>query len=85
MRTTLDLDDDLLLAAKELARQQNLSAGKIVSQLLRRALAGQAESALPIRKKAARAASTVTGFRPFPAGHVVTNETVNRLRDTEGI
>ncbi|NBQ22262.1 MAG: hypothetical protein EBU30_11610, partial [Synechococcaceae bacterium WB6_3B_236] len=40
MRTTLDLDDDVLQAAKELARRQRLSAGQMVSRLLRQALVG---------------------------------------------
>jgi hypothetical protein len=44
MRTTLDIDTDVLEAAKELARKQNVSAGRVVSQLLRRALTGQTES-----------------------------------------
>jgi len=38
MRTTLDIDDDVLAAAKELARRENSSAGRIVSRLLRDAL-----------------------------------------------
>jgi hypothetical protein len=35
MRATLDIDEDVLVAAKELARSQNLSAGQVVSRLLR--------------------------------------------------
>jgi hypothetical protein len=38
MRTTLDLEEDVLLAAKELARQRGTSIGKIVSDLVRQAL-----------------------------------------------
>jgi hypothetical protein len=40
LRTTLDIDDDLLAAAKELARREHSSAGKIVSRLLRDSLTG---------------------------------------------
>ncbi len=40
MRTTIDIEDDVLAAAKELARLQNVSAGQIVSRLVRQALAG---------------------------------------------
>lgn len=40
MRTTLDIDDDLLAAAKELARRQGSTADEVVSSLLRRALPG---------------------------------------------
>ena len=83
MRTTLDLDEDVLVAAKELARQQNLSAGQVVSRLLRKTLTGQAtnSTATPKGRK-----PSVAGFRPFPAGKaVVTNDTVNRLREADGI
>ena len=39
MRTTLDIDDDVLLAAKELAVAHGQTAGQVVSNLLRKALA----------------------------------------------
>jgi hypothetical protein len=38
MRTTLDIDDDVLQAAKELARTRGKTAGQVVSELARRAL-----------------------------------------------
>jgi len=38
MRTTLAIDDDVLAAAKALARQQKSSIGKIVSDLARQSL-----------------------------------------------
>jgi len=38
MRTTLDLDDDILFAAKEIAAAKGLTAGKVVSDLVRKAL-----------------------------------------------
>ncbi len=82
MRTTLDIDDDLLAAAKELARRERSSAGKIVSRLLRDSLTGaQASAAIDGRRR------SVAGFKPFPArpGMVTTNEEVNALREAEGI
>lgn len=85
MRTTLDIDDDLLLAAKELARREGATAGAVVSRLLRRSLTG-AGAAAPARSARARC-TTVAGFVPFeaPAGVVVTDEQVERLRDAEGL
>jgi len=82
MRTTLDIDDDVLAAAKELAHRENSSAGRIVSRLLRDVLTQGA-----IRADAkSRAGKQVGGFRPLPAGNrVVTNEQVNALRDAEGV
>ena len=38
MRTTIDIEEDVLAAAKDLAAQRNQSAGKVVSDLLRLAL-----------------------------------------------
>jgi hypothetical protein len=39
MRTTLDIDDDVLQAAKELGALHGKTAGQMVSELARRALA----------------------------------------------
>ena len=39
MRTTLELDDDLLASARHLARQQGVTLGQVVSELARRSLA----------------------------------------------
>lgn len=38
MRTTLNLDDDLLAAAQSLARHQQISLGAAVGKLMRRGL-----------------------------------------------
>lgn len=78
MRTTIDIEDDVLTATKELARLQNVSAGYIVSKLVREALAGQ--------QQAQTGGKPTAGFRPFPArGTLVSNEKINELRDLEGV
>lgn len=78
MRTTIDIEDDVLAATKELARLQNVSAGYIVSKLIREALAGH--------QQALAGEKVVAGFRPFPArGTLVTNGQVDELRDQEGV
>src|SRR5262245_23954371 len=84
MRTTLDIDDDLLAEAKELARRGNTTAGQIVSRLLRESLTGGGRVAVAPRKASRR---TVAGFVPFPARQdvVTSNDTVNALRDAEGV
>lgn len=83
MRTTLDIDDDLLTAAKELARQEGATAGQIVSRLLRHSLTGAPTLAVASRTLP----KGVAGFVPFPPrpGVVVTNEQVDTLRDAEGV
>lgn len=83
MRTTLDIDEDLLAAAKELARRERSTAGQVISRLLRHSLTGTQ----PAPAKAERVRKAVAGFRPFPAreGVVSTNDQVDALRDQEGV
>jgi hypothetical protein len=83
VRTTLDIEDDVLAAAKELARRQGTSAGQVVSRLLRAALIGSGLPGLPTGESP----PTVAGFRPFAAqaGQVVTNEQIDQLRDEAGL
>ncbi|MBX9834847.1 MAG: hypothetical protein K2X65_01565 [Burkholderiaceae bacterium] len=81
MRTTIDLEYDTLIAAKEIARTENTSLGKVISRLVRQALTGgaapQGAHSLP---------ATATGFVPFESrGVVVSNELINRLRDADGV
>ncbi|MDH4482223.1 MAG: CopG family transcriptional regulator [Rhodoferax sp.] len=88
MRTTLDIEDDVLLAAKELARRDKTTLGQTISALARRAF--QAGAAAPTEAPATalqvseRLASY--GIQPLPArGGVVSNALIDRLRDAEGI
>jgi hypothetical protein len=81
MRTTLDIDEPVLHAVKELARRDGRTAGAVASDLIRRALSQP--SSTGVQEPAAR-----YGFRPFPAAPAddrVTNDQVNRLRDDLGI
>ena len=51
MRTTLDLDDDVVAAARELATEQRRSLGSVVSELARRGLTParvDTEDSLPV-------------------------------------
>ena len=75
MRTTLDIEDDVLFAAKDLARREKKSAGQIISALARKGLSGAATVA-------AREPKAIYGFRPFPKeGRIVSNELINKLRE----
>jgi hypothetical protein len=85
MRTTLDIDEPVLQALKELARRQGRTAGAVASELIHRALSQ------PTGQAAGASAAGRHGFRPFAAesqaglpGPRVTNEQVNRLRDEAG-
>jgi hypothetical protein len=78
MRTTLDIADDVLQAARELARRERKTAGEVLSELARRALTSGPGTA-PSRKTKA-----ILGIRPFASrGGIVTNETIDRLRDED--
>ena len=75
MRTTLDLDDDVLISAKDIARRQKRSAGEVISELAR----------LGLRQTFATAGQgkpeEFLGFEPIaPNGTVATNDDVNRFR-----
>lgn len=74
MRTTLAIDDDVLMAARELAVHRRKTVGEIVSELARKSLIQRAPKKtrngvplLPIRNPRA----------------VVTMELVNQLRDED--
>jgi hypothetical protein len=43
VRTTVSIDDDLLLAAKALASQRQVSIGRVISDLMRKGLSAEAE------------------------------------------
>ena len=82
MRTTLNIDDDVLLAIKEMAKRESKPAGAVVSGLLRESLAG-GDRARPEDRTGHPAAEF--GFRPFPKrGGIVTNELIDRLREKTG-
>jgi hypothetical protein len=73
VRTTLDIDDDVLQAAKELAFNRRTTAGKVLSDLARKGLQ-------PTGRQAVR-----NGVRLLPrrrgGGPKPTMDLVNRLRD----
>ncbi|MDD5261433.1 MAG: hypothetical protein PHD76_06245 [Methylacidiphilales bacterium] len=79
MRTTLNIEDDVLQAAKELAQSEGCTAGEVISNLARRGLTA------PAAQKKNR--PTLRGGVPvLPSrGEVVTLEHVQKLRDEEGI
>ena len=71
-RTTIAIDDDVLAAARAIARQRNQSVGTIVSELARHSL----------RPPVARAERNGVPLLPVrEKGVIVTPEIVNALRD----
>lgn len=75
MRTTLNLDDDVLAAVRERARREGRSVGEVLSDLARQALVGR-ESPAPDAE--------FHGFRPLPhRGRLVSNDLIDQLREDE--
>jgi hypothetical protein len=73
MRTTLDLDEDVLQAAKEIAATRGTTAGKVLSELARKGLA-------PTRSARVRNGVPVLPRRAATAPRP-TLRLVNELRD----
>lgn len=72
----MDIDDDVLLAAKELALAHGLTAGKVLSGLARKGLEPP--------KRAVKVRNGVPILPPRPAGsRPITMALVNQLRDDE--
>lgn len=91
MRTTLEIADDVLFAAKDMARREKKSVGNVVSELMRRAMTSY-DSKLASSSPQEPTANDIDsqfqalGFHTLPArGGIVTNELINQLREREGI
>ena len=74
MRTTLDIDEDILQAAKEIAAQQRTTAGRVLSNLARKALSPD---------RAVKLRNGVPLLTPRTGEGVVTVDEVLRLRDDD--
>jgi hypothetical protein len=75
MRTTLDIAEDVLQAARERAKREKKTLGEIISDLARLALITPEHQSLG-------EPNALFGLRPFaPRGGLVTNELINKLRE----
>ncbi len=81
MRTTLQLDDDVLAAARVLARQRRLSLGAVISELARRALVAPPQGLEACAGEQSEERNGLPLLPWSPAGAPVDLELVNRLRD----
>jgi hypothetical protein len=75
MRTTVDLDEDILRVAKDLARENEQSLGRVLSDLVRRGLRPP-KRALSIR-------NGIPVFPRLPGAKPVTSEMVKELLESE--
>ena len=74
MRTTVDLEEDILIATKEIARKRGQSMGKVLSDLARQALS---------QHDSATTRNGVPLFPVQPNARVVTSELVFRLQEDD--
>lgn len=82
MRTTLQLDDDVLAAARVLARQKRTSLGAVISALVRQALLAPPENGSgPLASGEGDHRNGVPLLPWKASGAPVDLELVNRLRD----
>ena len=72
MRTTLNIDDDILQVAKQFAQQRGKTAGQILSELARQALEPKAPP---------RVRNGVPLFTPKPGAKKPHLTLINQLRD----
>lgn len=78
MRTTLSVDDDVLLAVRERATRERRSMGEVLSDLARQALTGQHRAGVEVTPE------PFHGFEPFPhRGRAVSNDLIDQLREDE--
>jgi hypothetical protein len=74
MKVTLDLDEDVLMAAKEIAQIERISAGKCLSNLARRGLTIRYKSRRKMRG----------GVPVIPSrGEIITSNQVHRLMEND--
>lgn len=77
MRTTVNLDEDVLLAIRERARREKRPAGAVLSDLARQALTSQ-------QRRGGASQAARHGFQPLPhRGPAVSNALIDRLREDE--
>ena len=81
MRTTLDIDNDVLATAKQLARRERKTAGQLVSELMREAL----RTRMPPGNSRTTTTRSVWIQTHSGGRRVVTNELVDGLREEMGV
>lgn len=79
MRTTMEIDDQILAAVRDLANLENRSMGTVLSDLAREAL----EKRVPVTGLTQRNGVPLLPRRP--GAPPVTLELVDRIREEEGI
>jgi hypothetical protein len=93
MRTTLDLEDDVYLYAREQAARERVSIGRVVSQLMRMGVTGAQGAGAAGAGTAAQPAEDGLRFvngipviqSPPESLRVVSQALIDRIREDEGV
>ena len=84
MRTTVDIDDDVLLAVRKIAAKEKKTAGKILSEFTRLGLLSGASNSSTQRP--GEAFVMKNGIPILPSrGELVTTRRIERIMEQEGI
>ena len=79
MRTTLDIDTDVLQAAKEIARTEKTTAGRVISRIFRKGFSSRNEPSIESPRYK-------NGIPQFTSrGEILTMEHIQKIMDEEGI
>jgi hypothetical protein len=81
MRTTLNLDDDALIAAQSLARRRKMSLGEAVSELVRKGAAVGSQASLAAISTPLRGRFALLPQRD----EVITADHIRDLMEREGV
>ena len=81
MRTTLNIEDDVLQAAKTISKRQKKNVGQVISELARKGLNLRTSYEVP----GAAEEDVFYGFRPLPkhSDVIITNDLIDTLREED--
>ena len=82
MRTTLDIDKDVLQAVKELAAYERTTAGRVISDLAKR---GLKQSIKPGVREKVRHGIRMLPNRDDNRDEIITNADIDKIRNEDGI
>lgn len=87
MRTTLNIEDSVLNAVKDLARRQGKTVGEVISILARQALLQGAGEPAGMKSVPVSDTPGSYGFRPLPTDRapLVSNAVIDKLRGELGV
>lgn len=87
MRTTVNIDDDVMAEVRRQARRRDESIGDAVTRLIRQGLLAEVPAADPDEEGGAAVFEARFGFRPLPRrdGPLATDALVDELREELGI